>query len=64
MSQEPSWGLAFFAHEGVNCKGEVHRCCNSLLDEKRPSSDMHAIKELSGLYLGGTVIFLYKHELC
>ncbi|CAL5224061.1 g6686 [Coccomyxa viridis] len=23
MSQEPSWGLAFFAHEGVNCKDHL-----------------------------------------
>ena len=29
ISQEPSWGLAFFAHEGVNCKGEVTGCCRA-----------------------------------
>lgn len=45
MSQEPSWGLAFFAHEGVNCKGECHVRCKPSR-EKRPSSYMHVKEEL------------------
>ncbi len=56
MSQEPSWGLAFFAHEGLSCKGAVNGRCISVSEEKRPSTYMHVVKEISGLYSGGAVI--------
>ena len=39
VSREPSWGLAFFAHEGVNCKGEVVVRCKSSHKQKHLSTD-------------------------